>query len=75
MFAVSCVLCVGAETAFDEYLQRDCSHIKSGNLARCVILSPALWEFFSLIGGVGGILGVYQGGEHQVCSVKCFKAI
>lgn len=35
----SCVLRIGSETAFDEYLQRDCGLIKSGNLARYVILS------------------------------------
>lgn len=54
LFAVSCVLRVGTETAFDEYLQRDCSRIKNSNLARCVILSLALWEFCSLIERVGG---------------------
>lgn len=46
------MLCA-TETAFDEYLQRDCSRIKSSNLARCVILSPALWEFCSLIAESG----------------------
>lgn len=59
-FPISCVLRIRSETAFDEYLQRDLRLIKSGNLARYVILSLVIWEFNSLIGGVGGARGVYQ---------------
>lgn len=39
LFPISCVLRIRSETAFDEYLQRDCRLIKSSNLARYVILS------------------------------------
>lgn len=39
LFPIACVLRIRSETAFDEYLQRDCRLIKSSNLARYVILS------------------------------------
>lgn len=67
LFAVSCVVRVGTQTAFDEYLQRGWSGIKSSRLARCLILSLALWEFWPLlvegvgVGVVGGPRGVYPG--------------
>lgn len=53
-FPISCVLCIRSETAFDEYLQRDWRIIKSGNLARYVILSLVIWEFSSFTGGSQG---------------------
>lgn len=56
--------------AFDEYLQRDLRLIKSGNLARYVILSLVIWEFNSLIGGARGAHGVYRADLHHVCTLK-----
>lgn len=69
-FPISCVLRIRSETAFDEYLQRDLRLIKSGNLARYAILSLVIWEFNSLIGGVGGARGVYQADSHWVGALK-----
>ncbi len=60
LFPISCVLRIRSETAFDEYLQRDLRLIKSGNLARYVILSLVIWEFSSVVGGARGACGVYQ---------------
>lgn len=70
LFPISCVLRIRSETAFDEYLQRDLRLIKSGNLARYVILSLVIWEVNSLIGRARGACGVYQADEHQVCTLK-----